>query len=1142
MTSPVRFSDALNTLLRDADRFDLLIEVGPGVVLSHLAREITDVPVISLDAGGTSLTGLLQVLGAAFVLGAPCRPAALFSDRFTRPFTLDWNPKFFTNPCELAPVLAEPETSNPCPCPSSKTTDRTEPRTRTQDNSGGSVQESGSPIEIVRRLVAERAQLPAAVILDEHRMLGDLHLSSISVGQLVSDAARQLGLARVMGLTEFANASVAQVARALAELKRTNPALSNERKQSVLGVDTWVRAFSVEWVETKLPQRPAATNHYAAPGSWRIFTPKDHPLESPLREELAASGVSGVAVCLPENPNEDHAAMLLDAGRAVAAMTNGPRFLMIQQGSGGGGFARTLQLEMPGTVTRVISVPPSHPRAAEWIAAEAQTAAAFAEVRFTDDGRRLEPRLKLAEFSPSTGVESCPGPDDVMLVTGGGKGIAAECALALARETGVRLALIGRSDPNTDQELAHNLARVSACGVRFVYVRADIADAAAVRNAVADIERALGMVTGVLHGAGVNTPQLITSLNEETFRRTLSPKVRGARNVLASIKTEHLRFLVVFSSIIARIGLPGEADYAAANEWLTALTEEFQSQHPRCRSLALEWSVWSGAGMGERLGRIESLLQRGITPISTDEGVRVFCDLIRGPKSDTALVVTGRFGKPPTLKLAGASLPLQRFLEREQVYYPGVELVVDAQLSVSSDPYLDDHIVQRRRIFPAVFGLEAMAQAAMALAGSKDPPVFENVEFVRPVTVPDKAALTIRLAALRRETGLVEVCLRSEETDFQATHFRAVCRFGGKALAGAGTPALFPAESDRVSLDPPRDLYGRILFHGDRFHRVKGYRLLNAKECVAEIAPADGISWFGSYLPAGFVLGDPASRDAALHAIQACIPHRRILPAGIDRLTIVRIEAGARCVRAKERCRDGDTFIYDLEIMNSTGELIEHWEGLRLRALELMPPREPWPDGLLAPYLERRLEELTAAASVNIAFGADAGRDRPTNGALLRRTGAVWHRPDGKPVTTSGEIISAAHSQHLTLSVANDVGVACDLETVEQRPPAVWRDLLGEGDFNLAGRIARECPEDIDTAATRLWATRECLKKIGLPVDTPVVMDTVAGDGWVLFRAGRLTVATCVAEVRGRKNSLMTAVAVESATPAMSATPTKVRT
>ena len=223
-------------------------------------------------------------------------------------------------------------------------------------------------------------------------------------------------------------------------------------------------------------------------------------------------------------------------------------------------------------------------------------------------------------------------------------------------------------------------------------MRADVTDAEAVRAAVAEIERNLGPVTAVLHGAGVNTPQLIGALDEQEFRKTAAPKISGLRNLLAAVDQKKLRLLVTFGSIIARTGLPGEADYATANEWLAALTNEFQANHPSCRCLALEWSVWSGAGMGERLGRIESLLQQGITPITVDEGVRTFCNLLRQPAPAVSLVVAGRFGEPPTLKLIEPELPLHRFLERKRVFYPGVELVVDAELSLRADPYLADHV------------------------------------------------------------------------------------------------------------------------------------------------------------------------------------------------------------------------------------------------------------------------------------------------------------------------------------------------------------------------------------------------------------------------------------------------------------------
>src|SRR5262249_13816608 len=157
---------------------------------------------------------------------------------------------------------------------------------------------------------------------------------------------------------------------------------------------------------------------------------------------------------------------------------------------------------------------------------------------------------------------------------------------------------------------------------------------------------------------------------------------------------------------------------------------------------------------------------------------------------------------------------------------------------------------------------------------------------------------------LRRGVNLVEVCLRSEETDFQVNHFRAVCRFA-EANSARSAPILPTRPSaDVVSLDPDNDLYGRILFHRGRFCRLTNYRLLTAWKCIAEISADNGAVWFGPYLPASFVLGDPGARDAALHSIQACIPHRRLLPTGLDHLAIYRLEKGSRLVRAKERQRE----------------------------------------------------------------------------------------------------------------------------------------------------------------------------------------------------------------------------------------------
>ena len=192
----------------------------------------------------------------------------------------------------------------------------------------------------------------------------------------------------------------------------------------------------------------------------------------------------------------------------------------------------------------------------------------------------------------------------------------------------------------------------------------------------------------------------------------------------------------------------------------------------------MEWSVWSGVGMGDRLGRVDALAREGIEPITPDAGVALFRQLISAAAPTVPMVIAGRFGIPPALPIDGDELPLLRFLERPRVDYPGIELVVDVDLTTETDPYLDEHVFRGERLLPAVMGLEAMAQVAMAVLRVDEPPFFGDVTFGHPIIAPAGQKVTIRVAALVTAPGRVDIVLRSAATGFQLDHFRASCRFG----------------------------------------------------------------------------------------------------------------------------------------------------------------------------------------------------------------------------------------------------------------------------------------------------------------------------------------------------------------------------
>lgn len=1229
VTSPVRFSDAMTAARPLAD---LWIEVGPGHALADLAAEVLGEPVLAMDVGAPSLAGPLGVAAALFAAGVPIDREVLFAGCFHRPFDLERPLRFLANPCESVPAIAGGQAVE-APAAAAQAAPSPAPPEQPVAAATGAAAPGETPLAVVRALVAARAELPESAVGDESRLLADLHLNSISVGQLVVEASRQLGLNPPGSPTDYAQATVAQVAAALAE-RASRGQDGGEATAWPAGVDSWVRAFTVELVERPLAAgrgggRGAPAGAVPGPGErtgigsggWQVIAPAAHRLAGPvaaaLGSALPAPAAPAILLCLPAEladvgglaDGTAEATAVLElfvaAARAAARPPAAGCLVVIQHRGGGGGFARSLHLELPATHAWLLDLPEDvePARAASWAAAEvaagwpfaapapaAASAAigaergAWVEAHYDRAGVRRVPVLRLrptarpgeAGTAGETGGAAALGglgPGDVLLATGGGKGIGAECALGIARASGARLAIVGRSDPAADSELAANLARLAAAGVKLLYMRADLGEPRQLAVALDRIAAELGPVTALLHAAGVNEPRRLEELDLESVRRALAPKVAGAGHLLDLLtdpRRGRLRLVVAFGSIIARTGLPGEAAYALANEWLARGLERFAASHPGCRCLVLDWSVWSGVGMGERLGTMEALRGQGIVPIPLDAGVEALLALLADPAARGGLVVTGRFGSPPTLEVERHELPLLRFLERPRVFYPGVELVADTEISAATDPYLADHVFSGEPLFAAVVGLEAMAQAAVAVTGSRELPVFERLELLHPIAVAPERSTTLRLAALVREPGLVEVALRDSSTAFATDHFRALCRFAARSAAqpaGGGEASVEPrpfVALPRLALDPAVDLYGGILFQAGRFRRVVGYRELCATACVAEIVPDGSVGWFGRYLPPTLLLGDPAVRDAAIHGIQACIPHAQLLPTGVERISTRHLRSDeSLLVVARERQRDGETFVYDLDILAADGALRERWQGLRLRAVA--PTRLPasWSAPLLAPYVERRLQELLPHAGLRVALGAgqpggdpaggDAAADgggRPGSEPVLSRllapspTGGaaiLSHRPDGRPEVVGLPQVSIAHAgRDLVLAVAGpgrDRRVGCDLEPVGERSAESWRGLLGDERFALAGLIARQRGESGACAATRVWGAAEALRKAGAPADTPLLLDAVLDDGWLLLRAGDLRVATYSASLRELGGAFVLAVAAPAVAVAHGSTP-----
>jgi enediyne polyketide synthase len=624
----------------------------------------------------------------------------------------------------------------------------------------------------------------------------------------------------------------------------------------------------------------------------------------------------------------------------------------------------------------------------------------------------------------------------------------------------------------------------------------------------------------VLHGAGNNHPKRLEEITPADLDQVFAPKLAGLLNLLDNVQPDKVRLLLTFGSIIARTGLHGEAHYGLANEWLALAVEKWRKAHPQCRCLNIEWSVWGGIGMGQRLGVLDSLVRQGITPLPLDDAIEQLKAMIAWKEAPAAAIITGRFGNLRTLKFDQPTLPLLRFLEHPRLYLPEIELIVDADLSEDSDAYVAEHTFQSEQLFPAVMGMEAMAQTAKALEQTDRVPSFRNLRFARPIIVPHHQPVTIRIAALRRRPGVVSVAIRCSSTGFQMDHFSGECVFEQTQVETTGSPAARIADRD-IPLDPSRDLYGPILFQSGRFSRVEAYQLLKSDLSIARLRPPKQGQWFARHLSPELILGDSASRDAALHSIQACIPHRTILPVGVDRITTgAGWTSGAAHVHAIERSSDGDNLVYDLRIENADGKICEQWEGLRLRAVSAIETHTPWPLALLAPYLERSVRQTLARADIKVGLASGpAERHAKTNDKLLREmhgpNAALIHRSDGKPEVTgvSGPVsVSISHSCEFTLLLSASSAAGCDLERIVEREPTDWEQLLGTEHFALAQQLASASGASIHQAATQIWALKESLRKAGACFTQPVSFTSCSAN-WVSLSAGTFKCATVHAQV-----------------------------
>jgi malonyl CoA-acyl carrier protein transacylase len=258
-------------------------------------------------------------------------------------------------------------------------------------------------------------------------------------------------------------------------------------------------------------------------------------------------------------------------------------------------------------------------------------------------------------------------PGDVVVISGGGKGITPHLAYALA-PLKPRLVLLGSSefDPEVDYdsliaadatpagasphrrdgdrpassadksdaaarlasgwEITQTLKELARQGIEATYYSCDVNNPENVAAVLGRVVSHYGGIMGVIHGAGIIRDSFMEFMTATDFTQVVEVKLLGAWNLYQAAREHGLRFMVMLSSITAVRGNVGQINYCAGNRAMSALAQVIASRQPSVRAKTLMLPPIKGAGMADdpELQELMRLKGMGESYISVGELAELF--------------------------------------------------------------------------------------------------------------------------------------------------------------------------------------------------------------------------------------------------------------------------------------------------------------------------------------------------------------------------------------------------------------------------------------------------------------------------------------------------------------------------------------
>lgn len=609
---------------------------------------------------------------------------------------------------------------------------------------------------------------------------------------------------------------------------------------------------------------------------------------------------------------------------------------------------------------------------------------------------RLAP---IAEGPEDSGI----GAGDVVLVSGGAKGITAACLRTLAERHAMTVVILGRTEISrrgeqlagfgsqewedektkiverlkrsgttvtpvmVERELAalkgeaevfRTIAGLRSAGSEVIYRALDIRDSDAVDAAIQHVAETCGRVDVVLHAAGIDNSKALRSKTLEQIETVVSVKVQGMQNILNALERHEMppRRIIGFGSVSGRFGNLAQLDYGAANDGLAHLLRKADRDLDAKVSI-IDWAPWAEVGMATRGSVQKTLEAAGIDFIPPQRGVELLLKDLGRTSGPCEVLAAGRLGPfaadafqisaaeaPETAVFAGQEGTLMTFLPGE---YVRARVKLDP-----SHPVLDHHRINRAAVFPGVGGMEVMRAGASLIGSQVNPVVFEDVRFRSPVKIfkNELFEAEVEVQKLPGVDGGSESYSARISSWFMDREGRKVgaprlhheCRI--RSIAPGEAPVVNPEMWPESVWVPREDIY-EAFFHGPAFMLLEHILVHGEGKGIRfRYRTTDEVeSMFADWAPAAVeaVFQTGAAFGLETRGIMA-------LPTGIDRVVVYSSESGPRDgelrpTKISQDEMEGRTgFRFDGFVRDAEGRVIMELQGVEmveLGALDGFPAR-----------------------------------------------------------------------------------------------------------------------------------------------------------------------------------------------------------